>query len=116
MPNLKEVIDKSQLEGTPWKLVTGSAGGATYLTPNETHVLVTPPSSGTHTVYLPPVMESMGRTYVVETPTNATGTVTVATRSDCVAQATLNALTAADDRLVLLCTGRRFVILEDVTT
>lgn len=116
MPNLKEVIDKSQLEGTPWKLVTGTAGGTTYLTPNETHVLVTPPSTSTHTVYLPPVSEAMGQIYVIETPTNASGTVTVATRSDCVNQASLGTLTAANDRLVLLNTGRRFIILEDVTT
>ena len=98
-------------QGAADKYITGTDAGATTLAVYEQTVKVTPPSSGTHTVTLPPVAQARGNTYDIETPTDATGTCTIAATgiSNIV-------LTAAADHAVLWSNGEKYRVLAEVST
>jgi len=98
-------------QGAKDKYITGTVAGATTLAVYEQNVDVTPPASGTHTVTLPPVAQAKGNVYDIETPTDATGTVTIAGTgiSNIV-------LTAAADHAVLWSNGEKYRVLVDVST
>jgi hypothetical protein len=120
MPNdaLTRVVQE-QVGGSATTIITQAttaAGGEhTHLTPSDRDVQVYPPSGGTHTVYLPSVSQASGD-YLIETPENAAGTVTVVDYGDCAVAVSL-VLTAQYDRVVLRPIGGRYWIpIQDVTT
>lgn len=114
--DLAQAVAESQL-GDRVLHITGVAGDTTLLEPHQNHVKVTPSAgAGVHTVTLPPVAQCKWRIFVVETPTDATGTVTVNTRDDDDPVMGDVSLTATDDILVVLSIGSRWVVLLDVST
>jgi hypothetical protein len=115
MDPLKTVIEQS-LSGGAVKFVTGVASETTSLTVNEQYVKVTPPASGAAVIKLPLVSEAAGRFYIIETPTNDTGTVTVNTHDDDSPVMSDASLTAAGDVLMVFSTGTRWLTIVDITT
>lgn len=103
--------------GDQIKIITGTAGGTTSLKPQETTVLVIPPGSSTHTVYLPPVGLALpGVIYTVESHGNDSGAITVASLDDDDPQYTSGSLTADHDYVCLVCNGKRWYELAELTT
>lgn len=70
--------DRELTMHTPNVVYHGAADGDLTLTPDQTVAMVTPPSSGSTTVFLPNVFEAAGRIYTIISNGNAVGTVDVA--------------------------------------
>lgn len=79
------------------------------------HFLVTTPASGVGTLKMPPAELTRGRTFTFETLNTGGGEVEIADAagSDIVGD---NLSAGSDDYAVLYSTGKRYIVLKEVTT
>lgn len=96
--------------------ITGTDGGSTQLRVDQTRVHVVPPSSGVHTIQLPPVSMCANMIYSIYSNGNDTGTIVVQDADETPTPYVSDALTADKDVVVVFSDGFMFHQLIDVTT